>query len=212
MYEQYRFTNVQIFMRPSLKGVANNNRLGALSHASANFTTVQSFVDYDSATPPTSQEVEGRSDLKSRCLPGGKWTKVASFRPKLLINGGSHQFADNTYWISTNFPSAYNIGLRYLLENGCNGFSTTTGTRAQVQVLIRARLATKGLKTLYSSTLNAPPANPGGLGTELTIPAAATYISNATIPTTPTPSNMIKKPRTLHYEGQESPDHEDPAW
>lgn len=182
MYEQYRFTNVQMFMRPALKGIANNNRLAALSHAAANYTSVQSFVDYDTTSPPTSQEVEGRSDLKSLMLPGGAWTKVASFRPKLLINGGSHQFADNTYWISTNFPSAYNIGLRYLIENGCNGFSTTTGTRAQVQVLIRARIATKGLKTLYSSALVAPPANPPGLGTELTFPAAnfpASTVTNA---------------------------------
>lgn len=156
MYEQYKFSNVQLFMKPSLAGVAGNYAgLAALAVAGMQYTDVQSFIDYDTVGAPTSQELEGRSNLKSRALPADRWTKIADFRPKVLL--GAYNLTDNSYWISTSNPNIPNLGCRFGLKNSCSGFNTTTGQRMQVQILIRARIQLRGLKTLYSTTFTNPP-------------------------------------------------------
>lgn len=169
-FEQYKVTNVEVLMKPSLTTINNgeapaNTQESILFqnsiYSAMNGTYVRSFIDYDTGTAPTIQECETRTNLKVRALVPNNWTKIASFCPRSLSNqgftGGTPSNTFQNHWMSTNNMGTQLFGVRGVASNSSPIFDTQDNVMA-IEIRLTITVQMKGPKnaTPASTTIVLP--------------------------------------------------------
>lgn len=183
-HEQFRVVRIKLMARPStglypapsadatIATVIDTLQLQVSQYNLANFTEVQSYVDYDTQTAPTTyDEILIRPNTKIQCLKPTDWTMIASFRPKLQMvvpdSSSPNLVLKTSEWQSTNYLSANLYGLQGRFSNRYNGPNISLPLRQGIDIFAIATVEMRGVRnsTAFSSSVTAPvPATKGGMG------------------------------------------------
>ena len=153
-YEQYRMTNLRIWIRPNaqnLGGLAGPVDKFAACYALNNYSVAEVFLDFDTAVVPTVQETIRRDKLNNiRVNPDG-WTKLASFKPRAKLDTNTNSLPavvfPNSEWLSTEFADITYLGLRGQLKQDSDFWGINTADCARFTVYYTADFEFRGLKS-----------------------------------------------------------------
>lgn len=164
-HEQYRVVNVKIMAKPSIglcpapSSTQDAIRFQNIIYGICNQTEIQSFVDYDTASSPTTyDQVVRRPNLKIRGLVGDKWTLIGDFSPKAISNPsggtGASRVFDTNEWMTTQNLDTTLHGLRGYASCRSPAFTISDETAyPAIDLIYVATVQMRGNKNEDSSAL-----------------------------------------------------------
>lgn len=175
-HEQYRVRRIKLIARPStglfpatgtdasLATVIDTLQYQIAQYNCANWMEVQSFVDYDSDTPPASyDEILSRPNTKIQCMSPHTWTTIGNFVPKTflepgLVTGPSVVFPSNT-WLSASALTTELYGVRGRFSLRFNAPALSLVNTIAVDIFAIATVEMRGVRnnTCSTSTTSTPP-------------------------------------------------------
>lgn len=162
-YDQFRIRHISIYARPDTANSSNftAGQFNAL-YTAVNTTTVSSYVDYDTFAAPTESTFLGRDSMKIRSLPGGKFTLVANYSPRVRMSDAVNNLPalvpPTTSWISTEFADLDWLGLALRLTCDGGAWGVDANNCLRVQLFIKATVDFRGM-TKPNDTLAVPQVN-----------------------------------------------------
>jgi len=172
-HEQFRVKRIQLLARPStglfpqttedasVATVVDILNFQIAQYNTANWMEVQSFIDYDDASAPTSyEEILSRPNTKIQCLSPHKWTKVASFAPKLTLlvpdSSSPTVVMSQNQWQTTNYTSASLYGCRGRFSLRYNQ-NPAFNNRVAVDIFAIATVEMRGVRNNSCTTTTSVP-------------------------------------------------------
>merc|ERR1711970_832330 len=151
-YEQYRIKNIKMWVRPNAQNLAGLtdaiDRIGA-SYALTNYSTCESFIDYDTQIAPSQNEIYRRDKVQITKLDGAGWHQIASFTPKVRFDSTTISLpalVTSNDWLSTAYPELRHLGVRGVFKQDSDFWGTTASTAARMSVYYTATVEFRGLK------------------------------------------------------------------
>lgn len=149
-YDQFRIRNISVYARPDTANASNftAGQFNAL-YSAVNTTTISSYIDYDTFASPTEATFLGRDSMKIRSLPGGKFTLVANYSPRVRMSDAVNNLPalvpPTTSWISTEFADLDWLGLA--LRTTCDGaaWGVDANNCLRIQLFIKATVDFRGM-------------------------------------------------------------------
>lgn len=176
-YEQFRIDNIRVYARTDSSNVLGVNPVGRLlaTYSLAEFSTIATFVDYDSFTAPTESSFLGRDAMKIRSLSPGTFRLIGNYSPRCRLSDASNDLPalvphQSTTWISTDFADLDWLGLNIRCTQDSPIWGTDSNNCAKVQLFIKASVKFRGLKKDQSNLIVAPVAIDPTILTQTTYP------------------------------------------
>jgi len=159
-YEQFRIDRIRVYARSDSTNIANlaaPGRFPAL-YGLANYSTIATFVDYDSFSAPTEASFLGRDAMKIRALSPGTFRLIANYAPRCRLSDATNNLPalvphQQTTWISTDFSDLDWLGLNVRCTQDSPYWGIASNNAAKVQFFIKASVSFRGLKKENSSTV-----------------------------------------------------------
>lgn len=167
-HEQYRVVNIKVMAKPSIGDVPAPSstqdaiRFQNIIYGICNQTEIQSFVDYDSNSPPASYTtILQRPNLKIRGLSGDKWTLIGDYAPKAISNpsGGTSasRVFDTNEWMTTQNLDIALHGLRGYATCRSPAFTISDETAyPAIDIILVATVQMRGNKNEDLTSLTLP--------------------------------------------------------
>lgn len=162
-YDQYQIVNFQVYARPD---TANQTGLNAINrfpaiYTAANNTTVSTYVDYDSFSAPNEQDFLGRDALKIRCLSGGNYKLIATYKPRVRFSDGSVNqlpaLVTTNQWVNSQYTDLQWLGLAMRFTSDSGLWGSDASNCLKVQLFVKATVRFRGLKKPNSNVALASP-------------------------------------------------------
>lgn len=178
-YEQFRIQKIAVYARADAANQPQVTAQGRLlsTYTLANYSTIATYVDYDSFAAPTEASFLGRDAMKIRSLSPGNFKLVASYAPRVRLSDAVNSLPalvphKQTTWISTDFVDLDWLGLNLRVTQDSPYWGTDANNCAKCQLFIKATVVFRGLKKDNGAVL----ALPGGF--DPTILTLTSYPSN----------------------------------
>jgi len=166
-YEQFRISRIRVYARTDCANMLALNPLGRLlaTYSLAEYSTIASFVDYDSFAAPTEQSFLGRDAMKIRSIRPGNFTLVASYAPRCRLSDATNSLPAlvphaTTTWISTDYSDLDWLGLNLRCTQDSPLWGTATNDCAKVQLFVKADVMFRGLKKDQTFAVALPTLDP----------------------------------------------------
>lgn len=114
---------------------------------------MKSYIDYDTDTAPSAEDVLSRDKLDFKVMDSDRWTKVASFVPRIKQDTSSVVLPNRVGWVTTDDTTIPQLGLQYQLNQHSNHFGTTSTSAAKAHVFVKMHIQFRGLKSPSSSSI-----------------------------------------------------------
>jgi hypothetical protein len=169
-YEQFRIRGIKVYARSdstNLGGVNPGARFLA-AYQLAEFSTIATYIDYDSFSAPTESDFLGRDAMKIRSLRPGQFNLIAAYVPRVRLSDVANNLPalvpqNNSTWISCSFADLDWLGLNLRITQDCPFWGLDAGNCARAQLFIKADVEFRGLKKdvgLQFSAQNSTTADP----------------------------------------------------
>lgn len=152
-YEQFRIDRIRVYARADSSNVANIGAQGRLlaTYQLANYSTIATFVDYDSFAAPTEASFLGRDAMKIRSLTGGQFRLCANYAPRCRLSDATNNLPalvphQRTTWISTAYADLDWLGINIRVTQDSPYFGLDANNCAKCQLFIKASVTFRGLK------------------------------------------------------------------
>ena len=152
-YEQYKITNVRYWVRPNAQNLAGLtdpvDRIGA-AFALKNFSTAETFIDYDTQVAPNQSEIYRRDKVNVVKLDHDGWKQIANFTPKVRFDTTTNALpalVSSNDWLSTRYPELNHLGIRGVFKQDSDFWGTSITDCARMSIYITATVQFRGLKS-----------------------------------------------------------------